>query len=438
MANIFKKDFWGFRSTSSVTKNSTGAQLRSNNTFSTNSDIERLSQVLGVSLSGISVNERTAMSIPAVLACVEIRNSNMASVPLRVYKATNTGPKLEEGHPLDYALNIRPNVHQNPVTFRKTLGVHRDFFGVGVAAVERDEYRNTTGFRILNPKEYTIYETSGVVSGKRKRTYIESDGTSHDEENLIVWGSISLDGFFFRGITGCITEVIKTGLTTRQFINSYYQNGTFLGGILTSENNMDKAVAAQNKESWQVAHGGSDKAGKVAVLSGGLKFQPIANTLVDSQLVEFLQLDKFEIYQAFGVPPHLVGDTTKQTSFGSGLESQTTGFYTLTLRPAVVQLEQEISYKCLKTSEQRKGKYVKHNFNALLRADMKTRYDSYAVGLQNGWLSPNDIRGLEEMPHYKGGDNYMVNGNMIPVSMVGKQYDKQQDNGRATQTNTGL
>ena len=437
MANIFKKDFWRFGSTSSDVKIGTGLQTRSNSVFSTNSDIAILEQVLGYSLNGIVVNDKTAMSIPAVLACVEIRNNNMASVPLRVYTSTKTGPKLDDGHPLDYALNIRPNAHQTPVTFRKTLGVHRDFFGVGIAVVERGEYRNTTGFRVLHPREYTVYETMEVVSGKRKRTYIESDGTSHEEEDLIIWGSISLDGYFFRGITGCIKEVIKTGLTTRQFVNSYYQNGTFLGGILTSENNMTKEVASQNRDSWQTAHGGSDKAGKVAVLSGGLKFQPISNTLVDSQLVEFLQLDKFEIYQAFGVPPHLVGDTTKQTSFGSGLESQTTGFYTLTLRPAVVHLEQEISYKCLKTSEQRKGKYVKHNFNALLRADMKTRYDSYAVGLQNGWLSPNDIRGLEELPHYEGGGNYMVNGNMIPVAQVGQQYNK-QDNGRATQTDTGV
>ncbi len=429
MANIFQKEFWQFKTSSSIRKNSTEMQLRSNSTYSTNSDIERLAQVLGVSLSGIAVNDRTAVSIPAVLACLEIRNNNMASVPLRVYTATNKGPKLDESHTLDYALNIRPNAHQTPFMLRKTMGVHRDFFGVGVAAIERDVYRNAIGFRVLQPREYTIYETSETVSGKRERTYIEVDGTSHREEDLIIWGGISMDGLYFRGITGCLTEVIRTGLTTRQFINNYYQNGTFLGGILTSENNMDKDVAARNRESWQQAHGGSDKAGKVAVLSGGLKFQPIANTLVDSQLVEFLQLDKFEIYQAFGVPPHLVGDTTKQTSFGSGLESQTTGFYTLTLRPAVIQLEQEISYKCLRTSEQKKGKYVKHNFNALLRADMKTRYDSYAVGLQNGWLSPNDIRGLEEMPHYEGGGNYMVNGNMIPVADVGKQYDKGNGNG---------
>lgn len=436
MANIFQKEFWQFKTSSSNRKNSTDVQLRSNSTFSTTSDAERLAQVLGISLPNIEVNPRTALSIPAVLACLEIRNNNMASVPLRVYTATSKGPKLDEGHPLDYALNIRPNIHQTPFILRKTLGVHKDFAGLGVAAIERDEYRNTVGFRILQPRQYTIYETAEAVSGKRERTYIEVDGTTHREEDLIIWGGISTDGYYFRGITGCITPVIQTGLTTRQFINSYYQNGTFLGGILTSENDMKADAAEQNKKNWKEAHGGSDKAGKVAVLTGGLKFQPIANTLVDSQLVEFLQLDKYEIYQAFGVPPHLVGDTTKQTSFGSGLESQTTGFYTLTLRPAVIQLEQEISYKCLKTSEQKKGKYVKHNFNALLRADMKTRYDSYAIALQNGWMSPNDIRGLEEMPHYDGGDNYMVNGNMIPVSDVGKQY--KQDNGNGTPANTGV
>lgn len=423
MANFFQKSYYWLTGQKTTAKRSSGVALRSNSSFSTSSDIARLEQVFGISLSGVSVNEHTALTIPAVLRCLEIRNDTPASMPLRVYSTTASGPKLETGHPLDYALNIRPNDGQTPFIFRKTLGMHRDIWGVGVAVVNRDEYRNTKGFRILQRGEYQIYETLDTPMGKQKRTYIENDGTAHNEEDLIIWGGISTDGFHYKGIVGCATEVIKTGLTTRQFINKYYENGTFLGGILTSENNMSKDVAEQNKTNWQSAHGGSGQAGKVAVLSGGLKFQAITNSLVDSQLVEFLSLDKHEIYQAFGVPPHLVGDTTKQTSFGAGLESQTTGFYTTTLRPLAIQLEQEISYKCLKESEQRKGKYVKHNFNALLRADMKTRYDSYAIGLQNGWLSANDIRGLEEMPHYDGGDTYMVNGNMIPVAQVGQQYN---------------
>ncbi len=426
MANIFQKEFWTFKSTSSATKSSTSNSLRSNSTWSTNSDIDRLSEVLGISLTGAVVNERTALSIPAVLACLEIRNNNPASVPLRVYKSTSKGPVVDTEHPLDYALNIRPNNNQTPMLFRKTLGIHRDIFGWGVAAIERDSYRNTIGFRILQPSEYSLYETFTAPLGKQTYTLVEVDGTVHQEEDLIIWKGITTDGFHCRGILGCLKEVIKTGLTTREFVNKYYENGTFLGGILTSPNNLSQAQADASEKAWKKAHGGVDKAGKIAVLQGGLTFQPIANTMVASQLVEFLEQDKYQIYQAFGVPPHLVGDTTKQTSFGSGLESQTTGFYTLTLRPGVVQLEQEISYKCLKSSEQKK-KYVKHNFNALLRADMKTRYESYAVGISHGWLSANDIRELEEMPHYEGGDVYMVNGTMIPVKNVGQQYNINSD-----------
>jgi len=397
LANIFQKSVqWLYGRPVKVDSQNTSI-VRSNNSFSLTSDIERLSKVLGISLSGVTVTEKNALNVPAVLACLEVRNNNIASVPLRVYKyINNKGAVIDEAHPLDYALNVRPNRYDTPFILRKTLGLHRDIWGWGVAHIQRDQYRNVTGLRVLQPNEYSLYETMSIPLGKQEYTLVESDGTIHEEEDLIIWKGITTDGFHCRGIVGCLKEVIKTGLTTREFINKYYQNGTFLGGVLTSETSMAPDQRDANKKSWQDAHGGSDNAGKVAVLSGGLKFQPIANTLVDSQLVEFLSLDKNEIYQAFGVPPHLVGDTTKQTSFGSGLESQTTGFYTLALRPAAVQLEQEIAYKCLRTSEQ-KRRYVWHDFNALLRADMKTRYDAYAVALQNGWMSPNDIRELEDM-----------------------------------------
>lgn len=430
MANFLQKSVQWLYGQPVKADNKSVSATRSSGTFSTNSLQEQLEAVLGFKLSEATVNSTTALNIPAVLACLEIRNNNIASVPLRVYKyVPNKGAIIDEGHNLDYVLNFRPNRYNTPFMLRKTLGIHRDIWGWGVAHIERDQYRNVTGFRVLQPNEYTIYETLSGPLGKQEYTLIENDGTIHVEEDLVIWKGITTDGFHCRGIMGCLKEVIRTGLLTRDFISKYYQNGTFLGGVLTSENSMDKDQRDFNKKSWQEAHGGSNNAGKVAVLSGGLKFQPISNTLVDSQLVEFLQQDKGEIYQAFAVPPHLVGDTTKQTSFGSGLESQTTGFYTLTLRPAAVQLEQEINYKCLKESEQ-ENSYVWHDFNALLRADMKTRYDAYAVGLQNGWLSPNDIRELEDMTRYNGGDAYMVNGNMIPVSDVGKQY---KDNGTGTQ-----
>lgn len=431
MANFLQKSLQWIGGLAQKSEQESASIVRSNGHFSLTSDLDRLASVFGVDLSTIEVSEKTALNIPAVLACLEIRNNNIASVPLRVYKyVKNKGAIIDEEHLLDYALNIRPNRYDTPFMYRKTLGIHRDIWGWGVAYIEKDIYRRVTGFRILQPSEYTIYETNNAPLGKQEYTIVESDGTIHQEEDLIIWKGISTDGFHCRGIVGCLKEVIKTGLTTREFITKYYGNGTFLGGILTSEIVMDKDQRDANKKSWQEAHGGASNAGKVAVLSGGLKFQPISNTLIDSQLVEFLSLDKLEIYQAFGVPPHLVGDTTKQTSFGSGLESQTMGFYTMALRPAVVQLEQEIGYKCLRGKEQ-KNRYVWHDFNALLRADMKSRYESYAVALQNGWMSPNDIRELEDMTRYEGGDTYMVNGNMIPVEQV---KNKILQDGNGTQT----
>ena len=183
-------------------------------------------------------------------------------------------------------------------------------------------------------------------------------------------------------------------------------------------------VLSRVRESWQSTFGGSHNANKVAVLEEGMKYTPIS---ISPEQAQFLETRKFqinEIARIFRVPPHMVGDLEK-SSF-SNIEQQSLEFVKYTLDPWVSRWEQSMA-RSLLTPEEKKQYFVKFNVDGLLRGDYQSRMNGYAVGRQNGWMSANDIRELENLdriPEELGGDLYLINGNMMPLSMSGAAYQK--------------
>lgn len=171
---------------------------------------------------------------------------------------------------------------------------------------------------------------------------------------------------------------------------------------------------------------GTRNSHKIAVLEEGMKYHTIGIAPEDAQFLETRKYQLNEICRIFRVPPHLVGDLEHATF--SNIEHQSIEFVQHTIRPWIVRWEQEIS-KSLLSEEERTLYFAKFNVDGLLRGDYKSRMEGYAVGRQNGWLSINDIRKLEDMPLVDknlGGDDYLVNGNMIPASVI-KQKEEDKD-----------
>jgi len=173
------------------------------------------------------------------------------------------------------------------------------------------------------------------------------------------------------------------------------------------------------RESWTQTFGGSQNANKVAVLEEGMKYTPIS---ISPEQAQFLETRKFqinEIARIFRVPPHMVGDLDK-SSF-SNIEQQSLEFVKYTLDPWVSRWEQSI-VRSLLAAEEKKQYFVKFNVDGLLRGDYQSRMNGYAVGRQNGWMSANDIRELENLdriPEELGGDLYLINGNMTKLADAG-------------------
>ena len=173
------------------------------------------------------------------------------------------------------------------------------------------------------------------------------------------------------------------------------------------------------RESWNATFGGSANSNKVAVLEEGMKYTPISISPNEAQFLETRKFQINEIARIFRVPPHMVGDLEK-SSF-SNIEQQSLEFVKYTLDPWVSRWEQNMM-RSLLTAEEKPTYFIKFNVDGLLRGDYQSRMNGYAIGRQNGWMSANDIRELENLdriPAELGGDLYLINGNMTKLEDAG-------------------
>ena len=183
------------------------------------------------------------------------------------------------------------------------------------------------------------------------------------------------------------------------------------------------------RDSWQAAFGGSQNAGKVAVLEEGMKYSPIS---INPQEAQFLDTRKFqidEIARIFRVPPHMIGDLEHATF--SNIEEQSLEFVTYSLQPWLTRIESSIS-RSLLTKEEKMVYYARFNVDGLLRGNYESRMQGYATGISNGFLCVNDVRRLENMdlvPDSEGGNLFLCNGTMTPLKAAGAAYQNGSSGG---------
>jgi HK97 family phage portal protein len=233
---------------------------------------------------------------------------------------------------------------------------------------------------------------------------------------------LHIPGLGFDGLVGyspiaMAKNAIGLAIATEEYGSKFFANGATPGAVLEHPGLVKDYEKL--RESWNQAFRGSGNANKVAILEEGMKYTPIS---ISPEQAQFLETRKFqinEIARIFRVPPHMVGDLEK-SSF-SNIEQQSLEFVKYTLDPWVVRWEQSIMRRLL-TPDEKRTYYVKFNLDGLLRGDYQSRMNGYAIGRQNGWMSANDIRELENLdriPAEEGGDLYLINGNMLPLKDAG-------------------
>ena len=379
---------------------------------------------LGGSTSGKAVTERSAMQMTAVYSCVRILAEAVAGLPLHVYKYTDSGGKEKAiDHPLYRLLHDEPNPEMSSFVFRETLMTHLLLWGNAYAQVIRNGKNEVVALYPLMPNKMTVERDS---NGQLYYSYYRgSDEAIRDTQNTVILKPsdvLHIPGLGFDGLVGyspiaMAKNAIGMAIACEEYGAKFFANGAAPSGVLEHPGTIKDP--SKVREAWQSQFGGSANSGKVAVLEEGMKYTPIS---ISPEQAQFLETRKFqinEIARIFRVPPHMVGDLEK-SSF-SNIEQQSLEFVKYTLDPWVIRWEQSLMRSLLSLDEKVQY-FVKFNLEGLLRGDYQSRMNGYAIGRQNGWMSANDIRELENLdriPAEEGGDLYLINGNMLPLKDAG-------------------
>ena len=378
---------------------------------------------MGGSSSGKSVTERSAMQMTAVYACVRILSEAIAGLPLHLYRYKEDGGKEKAiDHPLYLLLHDEPNPEMSSFVFRETLMTHLLLWGNAYAQIIRNGKGEIVALYPLMPNKMTV---SRDDKGQLYYTYQKSQEelpkdsvytvTLHPSDVLHIPG-LGFDGLVGYSPIAMAKNAIGLAIATEEYGAKFFANGATPGGLLEYPGTVKDPDRI--RESWSKGFSGGNSH-KIAILEEGMKYTPIS---ISPEQAQFLETRKFqinEIARIFRVPPHMVGDLEK-SSF-SNIEQQSLEFVKYTLDPWVVRWEQSIQ-RALLQAEEKKRYFIKFNLEGLLRGDYQSRMNGYATARQNGWMSANDIRELENLdriPAEDGGDLYLINGNMLPLQHAG-------------------
>lgn len=376
--------------------------------------------LFGSTTSGKTVNERTAIQTSAVYACVRILAETIASLPLQTYRYTENGKEKATDHRLYFLLHDEPNPEMTSFVFRETLMGHLLLWGNAYAQIIRDGRGKVIALYPLMPDKMSVERND-----KGDIYYIYSkEGQGYplrDDEVLHIPG-LGFDGLIGYSPIAMAKNSIGMAIATEEYGAKFFANGASPGGVLMYPGVVKDPQRV--RDSWNSVYQGNDNSHKVAVLEEGMKFQSIG---IPPEQAQFLETRKFqieEICRIYRVPPHLVASLDKATF--SNIESQNISFVVHTIRPWLVRLEQSFQRTLILPSE-KKEYFIRFTVEGLLRGDFASRTQGYSTAIQNGWMSPNDVRELENMnpiPVEEGGSTYMVNGNMLKLKDVGAYIKK--------------
>ena len=395
-------------------------------------DSPSYSYFFGRTNSGKRVNDHTAMQHTVVYACVRVLSEALAQLPIHVYQYTENGKERAINHPLYFLLHDQPNPEMTSFIFRETLMSHLLIYGNAYSQIIRNGRGEVTGLYPLTPDRIKVDRDENNRLVYRYSRYDEANPNLKEQGEIILKDKdvLHIAGLGFDGLVGyspiaMAKNAIGISLACEEYGSTFFANGASPSGILEHPGVIKDPDKIRN--AWHNAYG-SGNSHKVAVLEEGMKYQPISIPNNEAQFLETRKFQVEEIARLYRVPLHMIGDLDRATF--SNIEQQSLEFVKYTLDPWLVRWEQALQ-KSLFSDKEKREYFIKFNVEGLLRGDYASRMQGYSIGIQNGFLCPNDIRTLENMnliPEDKGGFTYMVNGSMTPLASAGAAYRKEDNN----------
>ena len=367
----------------------------------TSAELEEALRTGSVSASGARVTPDSAMRVAAVYACVRIRSGVPANMPLHIKRRVDDRTREDASdHPLWTRMRRRPNRWQTPSQFRRMMQAHLLLRGNAYAmkVVSRGAVRELIP---LYPDRVECVQADDLSLGY---TYTRKDGRRvilrQDEMFHLV--GLTLDGVHGVSAITYARETIGLSLAMEGHGASTFRNGARVSAALSHQGKLGPDGQALLRASLEAFRSGGEEEGKALILEEGMTYTPMAMTAEDAQWIESRKFSRSDIAMFFGVPPHMIGDTEKSTSWGTGIDAQTQGFVTFTSEDDLTTWEETINRDLILEDEA--DLYARFNRASLVKGDIKTRWEAHVKALQWGVSSPNEIRALEDLNPREGGD----------------------------------
>ena len=366
-----------------------------------------LSAALGgeSSAAGVRVDVQTAYGLPAFWSAVRLLSDTVASLPLVVYQRTNNGKRRAYDHPLYRILHDETSPNHSAFTFREVLQAHLLTHGNAYAQVIRNEAGQVISLMPLQPQKMEV-KTDG-----QDLWYVYGNKHVMSAAEVLHVVGLGFDGLQGYSPVKLLRDSIGLGMAAQQYGAKFYANNSTPSGVLATAGRLSDEGVANLRRSWESAHRGANNANKVAILEEGLKWQQISVTPADAAYIETKRFSVQDVARIMRVPVHMLGDLHTGASYAS-IEQSSIEFEKHSVRPWLVRWEQAITRRLLGDS---KTYFVEFVLDGLLRGDTASRVAMYQAGIQNGWMSINDVRTKENMNRVTGGDEYLRPLNMAIV-----------------------
>ncbi|MBR1230217.1 phage portal protein [Bradyrhizobium sp. AUGA SZCCT0176] len=368
--------------------------------------------------AGENVTPDNARECPEVDACIGLNEDTIATIPLDLFERKSEDERERAvGHPLHSLMHDQPNSWQSSAEFRAMMEGFRETHGNAYARIIAGKSGFPVSLEPRHPREWHPYLTPAGVAYR----WTPPDSTPRTllQHEVLHLRDTPAENFNLAKGQSRVTrhkETIGRALATGKYLSLFFKNnatpkiGIEVPGELTTP--QVEAIRQQFIDT----HGGNNL-GKPVVQHSGMKINAFGANNEESQVVPIYEQATAQIARIWDVPLHLIGEMSKSTSWGTGIEQQSIGFVQYYMRAKFVAWEQALNLS-LMSADTRKRFYFEFNIDALLRGDFKTRMEGYALMIQWGLATPNEIRRLMNMTPVEGGNERITPLNMVPASKI--------------------
>jgi HK97 family phage portal protein len=373
-----------------------------------------------MSSAGVTVTPDTARRCPEVDACVGLIEDTVATLPLDLYQRVDSDQRQRrDDDPLHVLLHDRPNDWQTSAEWRQMMEGYRQTYGDAYSQI----IPAATGIKSLEPMHpldvWPFRRPDGSVAyrwsppGTSPVTLLADEVLhvrDHPFRRDLIRGESKVERH---------RETIGAALATGEYLARFFSNGavpkTFL--VIPPGQNLADDQSKELREQFERRHGGLDNAHRIGVLNAGVDIKAIGVDNEKAQVIQSYARLVAQIARIWGIPPHLIGEMTNSTSWGTGIEQQSIGFVVYYMRPKLVAWEQALNRALMSRARQQQF-YFEFNVDGLLRGDFKSRMDGYALMIQWGLATANEIRRQMNLPPMDGGDERLTPLNMVPATRI--------------------